>query len=196
MSATFVPAGKRVFGAAGTDGTEENVMRSARRAGLTRSTTLMVQYEPMGRTPTPTWFFALAIVRLGPRFLLVQERKYGASWSIPGGRVEPGELLTDACVREVLEETGIPVTLDGIYRVEHAASADRARVRIIFAATPRDDTPPKSVADEESLQAAWLTLDEIAKLPMRGSDLRALLESVACGRPVWPLGILDHEMSV
>lgn len=156
----------------------------------------MVQYEDMGRTPTPTWFFALAIVRLGPRFLLVQEKKYGASWSIPGGRVEPGELLTDACVREVLEETGIPVTLDGIYRVEHSATMDRARVRVIFAATPRDDTKPKTVADEESLQAAWLTLDEIAKLPLRGSDLRALLESVSLGRPVWPLDILDHEMSV
>jgi ADP-ribose pyrophosphatase YjhB (NUDIX family) len=150
----------------------------------------------MGRTPTPTWFFALAIVRMGPRFLLVQEKKYGASWSIPGGRVEPGERIPDACVREVLEETGVPVSLDGIYRIEHGASPDRARIRVIFAATPRDDTKPKSVADEESLQAAWLTLEEIAKLPLRGSDLRALLESVAAGRQVYPLDVLDGEMSV
>ena len=155
-----------------------------------------MQYEGMARTPTPTWFFALAIVRLGPRFLLVQEKKYGASWSIPGGRVEPGERIADACVREVLEETGISVSLDGIYRIEHGASPDRARVRVVYAATPRDDTKPKSVADEESLQAAWLTLEEIAKLPLRGSDLRALLESVAMGRPVWPLDIIDGEMSV
>jgi len=28
----------------------------------------------MARTPTPTWFFALAVVRLGHRFLLTQER--------------------------------------------------------------------------------------------------------------------------
>ena len=77
-----------------------------------------------------------------------------------------------------------------------SASPDRARVRVIFAATPRDDTKPKTEPDEESLQAAWLTLEEIAKLPLRGSDLRALLESVALGRPVWPLEILDGEMSV
>ena len=150
----------------------------------------------MARTPTPTWFFALAIVRLGPRFLLTQERKYGGSWSIPGGRVEPGEQLAEACVREVFEETGVPVTLDGIYRIEHFASPERARLRVVFAATPRDDTAPKQVADEESLQAAWLTLEEIAKLPMRGSDLRALLESVAAGRPVYPLQLIDAEMSV
>ena len=123
----------------------------------------------MARTPTPTWYFALAVVRLGHRFLLTQERKYGASWSIPGGRVEPGETLTTACIREVMEEAGVPVRLDGIYRIEHAANGSTSRVRAIFAATPRDDTPPKSVADEESLQAAWLTLEEIAELPLRGA---------------------------
>lgn len=150
----------------------------------------------MARTPTPTWYFALAVVRLGHRFLLTQERKYGASWSIPGGRVEPGETLTAACIREVLEEAGVPVRLDGIYRIEHAANGSTSRVRAIFAATPRDDTPPKSVADEESLQAAWLTLEEIARLPLRGADLRALLESVADGRPMFPLEVLGDELSI
>lgn len=150
----------------------------------------------MARSPIPTWYFALAIVRLGHRFLLTQERKYGASWSIPGGRVEPGETLTAACVREVLEETAIPVRLDGIYRIEHAPSPSGARVRVIFAATPLDDTSPKTVADEESLKAAWLTLDEIKRLPLRGSDLRSLLESVAEGRGIMPLDILGDELSV
>jgi phosphatase NudJ len=150
----------------------------------------------MSRTPTPTWYFALAVVRLGHRFLLTQERKYGASWSIPGGRVEPGETLTAACVREVLEEAAVPVRLDGIYRIEHAPSGNGARVRVIFAATPCDDTPPKSVADDESLQAAWLTLDEIEQLPMRGSDLRGLLESIANGQPAFPLELLGNELSI
>src|SRR5258705_10116495 len=99
----------------------------------------------MARAPFPTWYFALVVVRKGHRFLLTQERKYGSTWSIPGGRVEPGESLADACLREVLEETGIPVTLDGIYRVEHTPNHHTARVRVIFAASPRDDTAPKSI---------------------------------------------------
>ena len=49
----------------------------------------------------------------GAAAALTQERKYGATWSIPGGRVEPGETMTAACVREVIEETAIPVRLDG-----------------------------------------------------------------------------------
>lgn len=150
----------------------------------------------MARTPIPTWYFAMAVVRLGHRFLLTQERKYGSTWSIPGGRVEPGESLAEACIREVLEETGVPVRLDGIVRIEHTPSSTGSRVRVVFVATPLDDTPPKTVADEESLQARWLTMAEIAALPLRGSDLRALLESVAAGRPVFPLELLGRELSV
>lgn len=150
----------------------------------------------MGRRPIPTWYFALAIVRKGHRFLLTQERKYGGTWSIPGGRVEPGETLASACVREVLEETHVPVVLDGIYRIEHAPLDNGSRVRVIFAASPCDDTATKQVADEESLRADWLTLPEIAKLPLRGSDLRALLESVIRGRTVFPLDVIGGELSV
>jgi 8-oxo-dGTP pyrophosphatase MutT (NUDIX family) len=150
----------------------------------------------MGRRPIPTWFFAMVVVRLGHRFLLTQERKYGGTWSLPGGRVEPGEDLASAAIREVLEETGVPVRLDGIVRIEHAASPGSSRVRVIYVATPLDDTAPKTVADEESLGAAWLTLDEIGRLPLRGSDLRPLLERVRAGMPIYPIDLISGELSM
>src|SRR5262245_4444954 len=150
----------------------------------------------MSRTPVPTWYFALVVVRRGHRFLLTQERKYGSSWSIPGGRVEPGESLADAAIREVAEETGVPIRLDGILRIEHSPG-DGVRFRVLFVGSPIDDTPPKTTADDESLGAAWLTLDEIRKLHLRGSELGGLLESVAAGRQVFPLELLGgREMSV
>ena len=152
----------------------------------------------MARAPLPTWYFALVVVRRGHRFLLTQERKYGSSWSIPGGRVEAGESLADAAVREVFEETGVPIRLDGVLRVEHSpgpAGRD-SRMRILFTGTPIDDTPPKTTADDESLGAAYLTLEEIRALPLRGAELGALLESVAAGRQVFPLELLGHELSV
>lgn len=153
----------------------------------------------MARAALPTWYFALVVVRRGHRFLLTQERKYDSTWSIPGGRVEPGESLADAAVREVFEETGVPIRLDGILRVEHTPGGGAARdtrVRVLFTGTPIDDTPPKTMADDESLGAAYLTLDEIRALPLRGAELRALLESVAGGRQVFPLDLLGHELSV
>ena len=149
-----------------------------------------------GRDPVPTWYFALVVVRLGHRFLLTQERRYGATWSVPGGRVEPGETLAAAAVREVLEETGVPIKLDGVLRVEHSPSEGSARIRVIFIGSPLDDTAPKATPDEESLGAAYLTLDEIRELPLRGAELRVLLETVHGGCQVFPLDLLGTEMSV
>ncbi len=148
------------------------------------------------RSPIPTWYFALVVVRRGHRFLLTQEPKYGATWSIPGGRVEHGESLAAAAVREVLEETGVPIKLDGILRVEHSPGESHARIRVIFIGSPLDDTAPRTIPDEESLGAAYLTLDEIRARPLRGAELRVLLETVADGCQVFPLHLLGGEMSV
>ncbi len=127
---------------------------------------------------------------------MVQETKYGQAWSIPGGRVDGGEGLVAAAVRETHEETGVPIAIDGVLRVEHSPRDTDSRIRVIFAGSPIDDTEPKSVADTESLRAIYLTLDEIRQIALRGHDLLALLESVAGGRTVYPLELLGHELSV
>ncbi len=148
----------------------------------------------MSRTPIPTWYFALVVVRLGRRFLLVQERKHGQRWYLPAGRVEPGETFQQAAVRETREESGIPIVLEGIVRVEHTPSeSGSARCRVVFVARPADDTPPKSVADGESLGAGWFTLDEIARLPLRGDEVYALFEHIADGGAIYPPSLLTAE---
>lgn len=151
----------------------------------------------MSREPIPTWFFALVVVRLGPRFLVVHERKHGRLWYLPAGRVEPGETLEDGARRETLEETGVPVVLDGVLRVEHSPTLDGARVRVIYVAHPQDDTPPKTVADEHSLEAAWRTLAELEAMAaarlLRGHGFLRLLRAVEAGAPVHPLSLFGEE---
>jgi 8-oxo-dGTP diphosphatase len=59
-----------------------------------------------------TYTVASAIVRRGGEILLVHQfrsRDPYPNWFLPGGRVEPGELLNAGLVREVQEETGLTV---------------------------------------------------------------------------------------
>src|SRR5215210_4098526 len=111
----------------------------------------------MGREAIPTWYFVLVVVRLGQRFLLVHERKHGQRWYLPGGRVEPGESLTMAARRETLEESGIPVKIEGILRIQHTPSVEGTRVRVIFVARPQDETPTKNQPDSDTLGSAWMS---------------------------------------
>ncbi|MBI3267392.1 MAG: NUDIX domain-containing protein [Planctomycetes bacterium] len=148
----------------------------------------------MAREPIPTWYYALVVVRKDDRFLLMHERTHGQPWYLPAGRVEPGERLADGACREALEETGVPVKLDGILRVEHSPSEDgTARLRVIFAAHPASDLPPRTVPDAESLGAAWVTVDEMQRLTLREAQVLELCRYVARGGAVHPLSLLTEE---
>jgi 8-oxo-dGTP pyrophosphatase MutT (NUDIX family) len=147
----------------------------------------------MPRDPIPTWFFAVAVVRRGDRFLIVHERKRDQPWYLPAGRVERGESFAEAAVRETLEEAGVPVRLTGVIRVEHSPRKDSARVRAVFLAEPTDDTPPKSVADHESLGAAWVTLGELDRYRLRGPEVRELFAYVLAGGPFYPVDLIRPE---
>lgn len=65
------------------------------------------------------------VIREPGETILLEKRRDCGWWGLPGGRVEPGESLVVAAVREVLEETGLAVEvthLIGVY------SAPRGRI--------------------------------------------------------------------
>ena len=148
----------------------------------------------MAREPFPTWYFALAVVRRGDKFLLVHEAKHGQRWFLPAGGIEPGEEFIAGVKREVYEEAGIPVNLQGIIQLEHTPYKDgTARFRIVFLAEPADNTPPKQQPDAESLEAAWFTLQEMVALPLRSPEVLVYCHYVARGGRVCPMNLLGQE---
>jgi ADP-ribose pyrophosphatase YjhB (NUDIX family) len=147
----------------------------------------------MGQKGVLTYFIAVVVVRHGDRYLLVHERKHGQLWYFPAGRVEPGETLEQGAIRETLEESGISVGIEGVLRIEHSPRPDHARVRVVYLARPAGSPEPKRVADEHSLGAAWVTLDELDRLPLRGEDVRETLQAVARGAPVYPRSLVTSE---
>jgi len=87
------------------------------------------------------------------------------SWSVPGGRVEPGERLAAACAREVREETGLDVDVGEIVgRVERPAQDGATYVIDDLACTVRGSAA--LVAGDDADDARWVTRDELAALPL------------------------------
>ncbi len=58
---------------------------------------------------------AFAVLRKEGRILMVENSRYidgrdQRTWDLPGGQVEPGELLLETLARELTEETGLQIT--------------------------------------------------------------------------------------
>ena len=147
----------------------------------------------MSDPTVPTVFIVLVIVRRDDRYVLVEETR-DRGWYLPGGRLEPGEDLLAGARREVLEEAGIGVEIEGVLRFEHTpAIRGVTRLRCILIGRPTNDAPLKGRGDRESCGAAWFRVDEIASLRLRAGEVETLVRYVQEGGSVSPLSILARE---
>ena len=109
-----------------------------------------------------------AIVRRGDELLMVRQAGPGEEpvWSVPGGRVEGGELLTEALGRELVEETGVRVLDAG--RVAFTVHVDDRRdnragsVWTWEVAAWEGEAAPGD-PDGFVLEAAFVPLDEVVE---------------------------------
>ncbi|MDP9388156.1 MAG: NUDIX domain-containing protein [Actinomycetota bacterium] len=97
--------------------------------------------------------------------LLLVRRGHGPAageWSVPGGRVERGETLGEAVVRELAEETGLDGVCDELIGWVERIGSDHHFVILDFSVSVLDAGEP--VAGSDAAEAAWVPLGDVAAL--------------------------------
>lgn len=102
------------------------------------------------KNPTPT---VDAIIELSNGDIVVIERAnppYGVAF--PGGFVDEGESLEDACIREALEETGLEVELIALLGVYSHPSRDPRKHTVSATFVARANGEPHAGDDAKAVQ--------------------------------------------
>jgi 8-oxo-dGTP diphosphatase len=107
-----------------------------------------------------------AIVVDGDDLLMIRRGRGPAQgeWAVPGGRVEAGELLAEAVVRELLEETGLEGICEDLVGWAERIGSDHHHVILDFRVTLLERRDP--TAGDDAAEAAWVPLADVAELPL------------------------------
>jgi 8-oxo-dGTP pyrophosphatase MutT (NUDIX family) len=136
-----------------------------------------------------------AIVERNGQFLLVEEAtSRGNRFNQPAGHIEDRETITQAVIRETLEETAydfIPEALLGIYYWRHEHNAT-TYLRFAFIGHV-DRHYPEQALDDGIIRALWMSIDEIREKQalMRSDQVLTCFEDYLAGKH-FPLETITH----
>jgi ADP-ribose pyrophosphatase YjhB (NUDIX family) len=116
--------------------------------------------------------------------VLLARRADDGKWCVPGGAMEPGESLSEACQREVWEETGLEVKI--IRLISVYTSADRLleypdgnKLQPVVMHFEAEIAGGELRISEETTEFGFFSLLELGKLDMHGMDRSRVLDGFA-----------------
>ena len=132
------------------------------------------------------------VSRSGPDVLLVHRPKYD-DWSFPKGKLDPGEHITAAAVREVAEETGLDIRLGPPLSLQSYETTNGPKVVHYWVGrlVGGDDVStyqPNTEIDE----VRWVPLDKAAGMLSYDHDRATLEEFEGVRKKSYPLVVLRH----
>jgi 8-oxo-dGTP diphosphatase len=140
----------------------------------------------------------VVVARRGPEVLLVHRPKYD-DWSFPKGKVDPGEHVTAAAVREVDEETGLHVRLGPPLTSQHytVQNGQNRLKRVDYWAgrVVGSDDVSAYRPNAEIDRVVWSGIDKAEQLLSYERDRATLTEASPHLRKSHPLVVLRHGKS-
>jgi 8-oxo-dGTP diphosphatase len=139
---------------------------------------------------------AVVTRRRGREVLVVHRPKYD-DWSFPKGKQDPGEHETATAVREVLEETGVPIRL-GRPLQQQAYLVSGGRTKVVHYWVGRVLGDPAAgdvdgwVPTPEVDRVRWVSIDEAARLLSYVEDVELLGELADEPRRTHALAVVRH----
>lgn len=146
---------------------------------------LKVYYKDVN-APLPTQPFvpgtcAVILNRSGQ--ILLHKREDNGMWTLPGGKMELGESISDCCIREIKEELGLEVKIKrmvGIYTspdcvFDYGNGLVFQPFVVAFLCSSENDN---FIINNESVDARWFGEKEVFKLEMIPYTLQIINHSL------------------
>jgi 8-oxo-dGTP diphosphatase len=127
----------------------------------------------------------------GAEYLLVH-RDYREDWTFPKGKVESGEHIIGAAVREVREETGFAIELGMPLPTQTYKIDERLKDSHYWSAQLLSGT---FLPNDEVDEIAWLTFEEAAKRLTYEHDVE-VLKAAAVAVKTTPMIVLRHTQAM
>ena len=120
----------------------------------------------------------------GNRRILLTKREDNGQWCLPGGAVEAGESVAEACEREVFEETGLRVRvkrLVGVYSHPDQLSVykDGNKAHIVALHFEAEVVGGELGLSNETTDFGYFTVEDMAGLEMLGRHGERVLDTLA-----------------
>ena len=154
------------------------------------STQAMCILKPMGKA-------ARAIIIEDDKLLLMQRNKEGSQYfTLVGGRVNDGETVEQALVREVREETQLEVTKARLVFTEEHPAPYNDQYTFLCEVAPHDSVAIQTTSEEGSMNRVginvhtpvWTSLSAFPRIQFRTPQLQsAIVEALKKGFPDQPM---------
>jgi len=147
------------------------------------------------RFPVPAIGVAGIVFNKHRQVLLIRRNQAPAKglWSIPGGKLEAGESLSEACRREIKEETGLDTEIKNIVAVVERRVEEFHYVIIDFLAVLADQEDITPIAQSDVDEAKWVELESLAEYELVPGLAGIIERSYRCHTGDYPAGLYDVD---